>query len=284
MAYLCPVCEIDHAHRAFLKFDLEMAGCSDCGLVFTVREPATSGLRYGPDWFEKEYLPSFGIDPHNPSTAHLAPRFDRDLELLERFVPCGRLLDVGAGAGLLLNRARERGWEVAGVEPASYGVEFALRAFGIEIFQGLLHDAPFAPGSFSAISLQDVIEHVGNPRQVLQSAHRLLMPGGVVLITTPNYQSLSRWIFRANWALISPAEHLSLFRPKTLENVLTRAGFAVRLLSSTAEIAASRYHCQEQRFVTLRRRVLQAFSRVIPGKVIEKLQVGDELVCVAQKL
>jgi len=261
-----------------------MAGCSNCGLVFTVDPPHDTGGRYGEEWFSQEYLPSFGVDPSNPSTEHLAPRFDDDISLIELYTKRGSILDVGAGAGLFLERAKARGWEVAGVEPATFGVSFAKRFLDIELFQGVLADAPFEEESFDAIVLQDVIEHVPSPRELLKKVYKLLKTGGVVMITTPNYQSISRALYRSNWALISPAEHLSLFRPKTLRKALNTSGLTVRLLKSTEELSVPRFHFDAQRWLEARRKTLTAASRIIPGKMREYLRIGDELVCIARRL
>lgn len=231
-----------------------------------------------------EYLPSFGIDPRAPSTNHLAPRFDDDIELIELYTKRGAILDVGAGAGLFLERARARGWEVEGVEPASFGVAFAEKHLNISLYHGVLEDAPSANASFEAVVLQDVIEHVPTPRQLLKTAYRLLKTGGVVMITTPNYQSISRALYRSNWALISPGEHLSLFRPKTMQKALSRAGLTIRLLKSTRQLSTSRFHYSQQRWLTARKNALTAASRVLPGKIREHLRLGDELVCIARKL
>jgi len=279
-AIRCPICKSESAHLSFEKFNLQMAECSNCGLVFTKEVPSYSDGRYNIEWFEKEYLPSFGIDPKKPKTEHLNARFDKDLEVLERYVKKGNLLDVGAGAGLLLNRAKERGWNVFGVEPAPYGVAFAKQHFGIEIFQGLLKDAPLEAESFDAIILQDVIEHVPDPLEVLSDTKRLLKSGGVVFLTTPNYGSLARGIYRSNWNLISPAEHLSLFRPKTMRKVLVSAGLELEFLHSTQEVLLSRVHFQEQRLLKLRKATLKALSSFFP---VASCNLGDELIALASK-
>src|SRR5262249_56816817 len=105
------------------KFSLQMFQCRNCEVVFTFPMIAQNDAlaRYSQHWFEQEYLPSFGIDPYHPSLTHLSARYQAELAPLERFSQFGRLLDIGAGAGLFLATARAAGWQVEGVEVASYG-------------------------------------------------------------------------------------------------------------------------------------------------------------------
>lgn len=260
-----------------------MAQCESCGFVFTSEPVPDTGLRYNDNWFENEYLPSFGIDPKAPNTTHLAPRFDKDLELLEQHTTKGSLLDVGAGAGLLLDRAKQRGWSVTGVEPAGYGVEFAKKHFGIEIHKDYLHPGLFPAESFDAVILQDVLEHVPEPREVLAQVRRVLKPSGVVLITTPNYGSLSRFVYRSNWSLISPAEHLSLFRLGNLKRALVESGLAPVVLTTTPEISRVRFHFPQQPYLRVRKAILSLFSGLIPEGVTTSAGIGDEIVCISTR-
>ncbi len=75
----------------------------------------------------------------------------------------------------------------------------------------------------------DTIEHLFDLVSTLRVMHRLLRPGGAVLITTPNINALSRMCLGQPWAVISPAEHLYYFAEGTLGRMLQLAGFtAVR--------------------------------------------------------
>src|SRR3954466_6531415 len=219
----CTICGQFETRLLFEKFSLTMFKCTNCHGVFTFPMVSQTDTleRYSQRWFEQEYLPSYGIDPQQPSLAHLSARYRAELAPLELFRKAGRLLDVGAGAGLFLASARSAGWEVAGVEIAEYGPLYAKRHFDLAIVKGTLQDANFPSEHFDVVMLQDTIEHVLDPQSLLKQVYRVLRLGGAVILSTPNYDSLSRRLLGKRWALISPAEHVHLFTLKSLLWLLT---------------------------------------------------------------
>jgi len=114
--------------------------------------------RYSKHWFEREYLPSYGIDPEHPVLDSLANRYGSELAALVPFYKDGAVLDVGAGAGLFLSQAKKQNWNVRGVEISSYGPIYAKEHFDIDIFQGSLFEAKFPDDYFDVVVLQDTIE------------------------------------------------------------------------------------------------------------------------------
>ncbi|MGL4651032.1 MAG: class I SAM-dependent methyltransferase, partial [Caldilineaceae bacterium] len=107
---------------------------------------------------------------------------------LHQRVP-GRLLDVGCGDGTRLLRLRSLGWQVHGqdVDPTSVQV---ARTRGLTVVLGELVGADLDAGSFDAITMHHVLEHVLDPDALIRECHRLLAPGGVLVVTTPNARSL----------------------------------------------------------------------------------------------
>jgi SAM-dependent methyltransferase len=147
------------------------------------------------------------------------------LKALKRHVPGGRLLEIGCSTGFLMNAARLE-FEAHGVEPSAWAARIARERFGLDVHAGPFETFEAPAGSFDAMLLVDVIEHVLDPRTVLQRAARLLRPGGVVYLVTPDINSLSARILGRYWWGLRPA-HLSYFSPVTLRRLLDETGFSV---------------------------------------------------------
>ena len=132
------------------------------------------------------------------------------------------LLDVGCGAGDLMARMRELGWEVTGVETDPIAVGRA-RARQLEVHQGELESAGFAAMSFDAITMAHVIEHVHDPHRLLAQCRRILKPKGTLVVTTPNTSSWGHRHFGRDWRGLEPPRHLHMFNPYNVRQLLESA-------------------------------------------------------------
>ncbi len=281
----CVACGGQDLFHLWEKVGFAQKRCRSCGLVFSdpIPDPALVFSRYSSDWFEKEYLPSFGIDPINPSLAHLDSRYAAELEPVEPYRKNGRLLDVGAGAGLLLSHARSRGWEVYGVESSDYGPAWAKNKLGIDIFHGTLDKAKFPDSYFDVVMLQDTIEHVPDPLAVIKRIHKILRVGGVLSISTPNLNSIGRLILGKQWGLVSATEHLCLFSPSCLRALLSRNGFSVKSLRVSPYVNIGLIHEDHTKSTHYRRGIFKRLVRNISGSIWGKIGMGDELFVIATK-
>jgi 2-polyprenyl-3-methyl-5-hydroxy-6-metoxy-1,4-benzoquinol methylase len=217
----CPLCGSDTLHAAPQQPDppFGIKQCRKCGFIFLSPRPPVDEM--------KSYYDSFYEDPdsaqRNPRQQNRAQRHIR--RLIRHASKPGRLLEVGAGDGYFLHAAREAGWQVEGLELSEPRIARAKEWFQLSLHCKELSAAPFEPGSFDAISMFQLIEHVHDPKAILNKASSLLRPGGLLMISTPNVLAYARKNRGVNsWRI---PRHLFFFTPKTLVRSVENAGFSV---------------------------------------------------------
>ena len=134
----------------------------------------------------------------------------------------GRLLDVGCGGGRFLRRMQKRGWQVVGTDFDEQATRKVSDRYGIETHVGDLPQCALPAASFDAITLSQAIEHLYDPQATLRECLRLLKPGGLLVLTTPNATSIGATEFGASWRGWEAPRHLQLFTVASL-SALTRA-------------------------------------------------------------
>lgn len=150
----------------------------------------------------------------------------------------GRLLDVGCGNGEFLIRARTLGWDVGGIEPDPAAARMAREISGIPVLAPTLEEAALLPDSFDAITLSHVVEHLLDPVATLRECRRVLKPGGRLVLTTPNIESLGHSTWKENWVGLDPPRHILLFSPSGLRRCVEQAGLQVVELRTLARFAS----------------------------------------------
>jgi 2-polyprenyl-3-methyl-5-hydroxy-6-metoxy-1,4-benzoquinol methylase len=160
--------------------------------------------------------------------AGLLPSY-RDASLLE--VAClpagktGKLLDVGCGSGVFMEEMRKVGWSVSGVDPDPNAVACARAKLQLDVRQGSLAEAVYEPNTFDCVHLAHVIEHVADPTALLKDCLRVLRPGGLLVVTTPNIDSYGHSVFGRHWRGLEVPRHLVLFNPESIRRCMQKAGF-----------------------------------------------------------
>jgi SAM-dependent methyltransferase len=163
------------------------------------------------------------------------------LERIERWVPRGRLLDLGCWVGFLLAEARDRGWETVGVEPSAFASAYARERLGLDVRREGLLTADLPGRSFHAVVLGDVIEHLNDPGAALDRVAQLLAPDGVVHLVLPDAGSRLAQRMGARWWSVLPT-HVQYFTRNSLTTLLRRHGFEPLFAGTAPKTFTVRYY------------------------------------------
>lgn len=139
----------------------------------------------------------------------------------------GPILDVGCGGGLFLRELHLPAGRTFGLDFSIDAARVAWSTNGVPVTCGALPRAPFRRGSFSAITMFHVLEHLYDPAAYLEAAHRLLVPGGRLVVQVPNAACWQFLLFGEAWNGLDIPRHLIDFKEQDLVNLLEYSGFEV---------------------------------------------------------
>ena len=234
----CPVCGTRDFRPFVTVGPYSVVRCPSCRLAITNPQPSDRELGeiYGPDYVLVEN------DPVGEAMVLRSKRATADhyLDLLAAAgVPStGKLLEIGCGAGNFLRQAAARGFDITGLEYSPYAAERARKTLEGRgrILHGEIGVLAAERDAYDVVVLCDVIEHVRHPADFLRDLHRLLKPGGTLLVVTPSLDSWSARVLGSRWMEFK-AEHLYYFSPSTISRQLTGAGYErIALHSGTKKL------------------------------------------------
>jgi 2-polyprenyl-3-methyl-5-hydroxy-6-metoxy-1,4-benzoquinol methylase len=144
-----------------------------------------------------------------------------------RWVPSRvRVLDIGCGFGESLGYHRDRGCDAHGVDADANILRVAQR-HGLQARHGLFDPANYAPQTFDVVTLDQVIEHVGDPLKVLHGVHQVLKPGGLLVLSTPNADGWGARLFGRRWIHWHAPYHQQFFGRESMARAAAATGFRV---------------------------------------------------------
>jgi 2-polyprenyl-3-methyl-5-hydroxy-6-metoxy-1,4-benzoquinol methylase len=246
----CEVCGNASLVPIFEKAGHRYEKCRVCGLTRIHPQPTEQELEA---IYQGGYYDFWGGEKAFRSLKFRT--FASVLNMLPKTAQKGRLLDVGAATGILMELARELGYEAYGVEVARDGVSAIAEKFGRDhVFSGYFDRIDFGVtrslGTFDVVSMIDLLEHVRDPNMTLHQANALLKSHGWLLLVLPDTSSWTAHILGKRWDHYN-VEHLFSFSPAPLSRMLGRHGLQVRRLEPALKYLSLEY--------------LQCHSRHYPG-------------------
>jgi len=252
--------------------------CKHCGLVYTDPRPRRDAIKRNYEIVEDPlYL-------QERSARELT--FEKHLHSFEKFTGPAqgrRLLDVGAYLGVFVEIANNHGWDAWGLEPSFWASNYA-RERGLNMTQGTLEEANFLSSSFDAITMWDVIEHLGDPLSEMRHVQHILKPGGWIAVHTMDVESRFAKLMGSRWPWLMEM-HVYFFSRPTLTKMLEAAGFQVVTVRSEGRYLRLKY-------LTTRLRPYSKFlGDVVEGitgtteldKIPLRINLGDLITAYARK-
>lgn len=215
-----PAVECAWCGHGFGEQDTYLAGrvqCSGCGVATTSPWPSDEQLTeaYAP-WYRPSEGRFSGIGDKvlQRTRSALAGR-------LNRVLPDGPILDVGAGDGTLIGAFRRLGRDAVGVDPYAARNHPHVRAVEFEEMDG----------AWSAVIFWHSLEHLREPVRALRHAAGLIVPGGTLIVAVPNAASIQARLFGDRWLALDLPRHLVHITPQALLSELESLGFGVERVS-----------------------------------------------------
>ena len=283
----CRICGSSTFSRYLLARGYEIVECLDCGLRYVNPQPTDRELR--------EFYAGFDLESTWRGDGE--ERFDRAVrDFVLRFRHDGSLLDVGSSRGNFLIAMRGARFSVYGVEPSLQNSEFARSANRIDTYTGTIEEFLSAPTrrNFDVITVLNVIEHVPDPKQVLNGLRDLLVDGGLLVLAVPDARlhalvGESRqklgfrdpfWMNTRKHPLVGfdPPAHLCSFEPKTISRLVEECQFQTLAVRNAPVII------NQDVWKNVAKTVLHAFSECLYLGSFGRVVLGYSTILAARKL
>jgi len=190
--------------------------CRNCHLIYV--NPIEKGSKINEDYSQRKSADASIIRESRLRAAK------SQVELIKRYKKGTNLLDIGCGEGFFLYNASRAGYVAKGIELSQDAAAYAKREFSLAIEARAFEERQFPENCFDIVTLWQVLEHLPYPLAILKEAHRILKPGGLLIVSTPDIEGIPARIFRRKWWNIRKL-HINQFTTKTLTDILQNAGF-----------------------------------------------------------
>lgn len=280
MHVACTICRRSDPVPAYTVDGWRIVRCRGCRHLYVSPRPPTAEIQaiYDESYFANpafratDHDAYFGYMDYIRDRPHIQHRLAQVLDRIERHEWKGRLLDVGCGLGFFVEVAQIHGWDATGVELNQYAVGWAREHVSDRVFHGTVATIDAPDDHFDCVTMFDVIEHLPDPREELREIWRVLRPGGLLVLVTPDAGSIVSRALGDSWLEMKRApEHLHFFTVEGLAALLALNGFTAFERQSIGKITTIKVIIADLKFYGPR-----LFGAV--ERTLEKVGLADKVV------
>jgi len=242
----CNACGADSFQELSIAGSWHIGRCRQCSLVYLnpmpFFAPSEEFSRMALDFQYTRFQRNLTLEVLEHDKAQMRRQLGKVVRLRNSAIQAGRFLDMGCGSGSSVLAALDLGWDAIGIDIDPVLVELGRNELHVDLRCGTLPDSTLQESQFHFIRFRDVIEHLPNPYDILLEVKRLLVPGGIALIATPNEAALpaqvrlSLGFARNKIATVAPPHHVHGFIPETLARIIQRSGLRICELTTTTPV------------------------------------------------
>jgi SAM-dependent methyltransferase len=254
---VCNLCGSRDARVLFRKDSTDFFRCRQCGLEWIHPLPDMEKMRElysSPKYYNTDNISQYGYSEYVRNKHLYVNLFNRRLDEL-----------------LLYTN---------GVDISEYATNIARAYYCLDVFTGELADAAYHDGQFDVVVMDDLIEHVADPTALVRESRRILKPGGLLTLNTPNRAGLWHLFMGRRWFHYRQVEHTFFFSPAVMTDLLERNGFNVLEIHSSSKIIDLNYAFGRLRYYNMA--VSNLFSRTVGRLLISSvtfpIRVGEMVV------
>jgi len=211
----CPICNSEKKKILFEKFNTKILNCSNCNHIYSFKIPKKINEAYANNHHQNQSLKSY-----DSIRKFRIKRFAKErINLILKYKKQGNFLDYGCGTGWLLEHAKTKFKNIEGYEPTKSLSEITSKKLDINIFDDFKNRRY---KKYDIITLYDVIEHVIDPRSFLNNLYKIMNSNSLLVIYTPNSNSVSFNYLKERSNLVIPPLHLHFFNNDSLTYLIKK--------------------------------------------------------------
>ncbi len=270
---ICDICGRKEYKSLFVKEGFRHVMCTECGMVYV--NPLLI------DHLDQQRDSGTGSMGDESLSRKQRFKLKKQLEELEKYRLLNRMAEIGPGRGWFLLEAGKTGWERWAIEVNKDALK-RLEQIALEkIITDPAECMSLPEDHFDVIRMWDVIEHLQSPRAAVTRIFTALRPGGLLNMSTTNFNSLSRMVNGPEWVYLNGSDHIHLFDPITIKILLERIGFTqVVIHTRSFNLRRKLYHPEQE--LPIVNPIWIPFRKLI-DELIRFTNYGHQMIIKAQK-